>query len=55
MNEVLTAVTTVGFPIVACFGLAWYINKQIDGFRKSIENNTAAISALLHYLKKDGE
>lgn len=52
MNEFVAAVSSIGFPIVACFGLAWYINKQIENFRKTIENNTNVITALLSYLKR---
>lgn len=55
MNEVVETITQVGFPIVACIGLAFYINKQLENFRKAIENNTLAITALLTYLKKDGD
>ena len=55
MNEIASVIASVGFPIVACIGLAFYINKQLENFRKAIENNTLAISALLAYLKKDGD
>ena len=30
MNEILTAVSTVGFPIVACLGLGWFVKYQTD-------------------------
>lgn len=30
MNEVLTAISTVGFPIVACIGLGWFVKYQTD-------------------------
>lgn len=55
MNEIASIIASVGFPIVACVGLAFYINKQLENFRKAIENNTLAITALLSYIKKDGE
>ena len=29
-NEILAAITTVGFPIVACGALAWYIKFLTD-------------------------
>lgn len=30
MNDILTAVSTVGFPIVACLGLGWFVKYQTD-------------------------
>ena len=30
MNEILTAISTVGFPIVACVGLGWFVKYQTD-------------------------
>ena len=36
--EVLTQiVTTVGFPIVACGGLFWYINKVTDSHKEEVK------------------
>lgn len=36
MNEILTAITTVGFPIVMCGGLGWYIKYTHDHHRADI-------------------
>ncbi len=36
MNEVLQAITTVGFPIVACIGLAWFTKYMVDNYRKDM-------------------
>lgn len=30
MNDILTAISTVGFPIVACLGLGWFVKYQTD-------------------------
>ena len=30
MNDVMTMITTVGFPIVACIGLAWFCKYMLD-------------------------
>lgn len=48
MQEYITAISTVGFPIVACIGL--YINniKQTE----AINNNTIAILKLAEKLEK---
>lgn len=30
MNDVIAAISTVGFPIVACLGLGWFVKYQTD-------------------------
>lgn len=30
MSDILTAISTVGFPIVACVGLGWFVKYQTD-------------------------
>ena len=59
-NEILTAITTVGFPIVACGGLAWYIKyltdvhkKECDDMRKSLDANTQVMNKLLSKLESE--
>lgn len=37
MNEILTAITTVGFPIVMCGVLAYYIKYTHDHHREDIK------------------
>lgn len=39
MNEILTAISTVGFPIVACVGLGWFVKYQTD-------QNTAEVATM---------
>lgn len=48
-------ITTLGFPIVVCCALFWYVNKQseahkeeIDTLRTTIQDNTT----LLHEVKE---
>ena len=33
----MTMITTVGFPIVACIGLAWFCKFMIDQQQKNID------------------
>lgn len=54
MNEVLTAISTVGFPIVACSGLFWYIVKnderhreEINKLSEAVTNNTLVMTRIL--------
>lgn len=37
MNDIMTMISTVGFPIVACIGLAWFCKYMIDQSNKHIE------------------
>lgn len=30
MKEIITAISTLGFPIVACIGMGWYVKYQTD-------------------------
>lgn len=55
-------VSSIGFPIVACMGCAWYINKQSDSHKKEIDkitealnNNTLALTRLLDKLGDENE
>lgn len=37
MTEVAQLISTLGFPIVACIGLAWFCKYMIDTNNKNIE------------------
>ncbi len=30
MNDIITAISSLGFPIVACIGMGWYVKYQTD-------------------------
>lgn len=52
---IMNFITTLGFPIVVCCALFWYINKmneshkdEIDSLRETISDNTT----LLHEVKE---
>lgn len=58
MNELLQAITTVGFPIVMCLVLLWYIREQntahkdeTSAFVKAINKNTLVLQQLCDKLK----
>lgn len=53
VNAIMTAISTVGFPICACGALFWMINKQdeshkqeINSLRAVLEANTQALTEL---------
>ena len=37
VQEVLTAISTVGFPIVCCLCMGWYVKYTTDKHREEIE------------------
>ena len=37
MNEILNAITTVGFPIVSCICIAWYAKYTNDNYRNDMK------------------
>lgn len=63
MNELVTAISTVGFPIVMCL-LMWYMNDKQDArhreetkqITEALNNNTLAIQKLVDRMElKDNE
>lgn len=43
-ESVLQAITTVGFPIVMCLVLLWYINKMVDTHKEETNAFTDALN-----------
>ena len=43
LNGILTAISTVGFPIVMCCALFWKMDKQDKDHKEEQEKLTAAI------------
>lgn len=37
MSDVATLISSFGFPIVACLGLAWYVKYQTDNNNKEVK------------------
>lgn len=37
VNAVVTLISSVGFPIVACLGVAWYCKYQLDKYDAQIK------------------
>lgn len=44
METVLTAISTVGFPIAFCCLMFWYMIKQMDAHKQEINELKAVIS-----------
>lgn len=52
MNEVLTAISTVGFPIVMCVGFAYFIKILTQSMR---EDSQKREERLMKIIDKQGE
>lgn len=59
MNEIIQAVSTVGFPIACCCFLLWqnskqdqYNREQQEKLRSTIDNNTKSIESLSEIVKE---
>lgn len=62
VQAIITAISTVGFPIVMCGALFWYMINQRDAHKEEINkmtdalnNNTLAIQKLLDKLGGNNE
>ncbi len=58
MQEILTAIATVGFPIVACCGMAYFFAKVNDSYRQDLKElsathkeETSSMTAALNEIK----
>lgn len=55
LTDIVTIIGSVGFPIVACCGMGWYINNTMQKFTDIMQKNTTALEKLLTVLRKDEE
>lgn len=60
MNEVVTLITNVGFPIGLTLILLWYIydsnnkhKEEIDKMSEALNNNTVALTKLIDRLERE--
>lgn len=58
-SQIVTLIQTVGFPIVMCGALFWYMIKQreqhkqeTDKMTEALNNNTAILSELVTLMKE---
>ena len=54
-NEILQAISTVGFPIVMCGCLMYYIINILENVRKTMTELTSAILELKGVIENDEE
>lgn len=46
-TELLTAISTIGFPIVAYYLMYRMVNEQLKDLTKAINNNTSLVNQLI--------
>lgn len=46
MNEIISAISTVGFPIVACIYMSYVNKQQTDAHKEEISKVTEALTDL---------
>lgn len=58
-QAIFTAIGSLGFPIVACVGMFWYLTKtsqahkeEMDKMSEAINNNTAAMNKLIDRIER---
>lgn len=44
VNEVTTAISTLGFPIVMCGAMFWYMLKEKDSHKEEMNSVTEALN-----------
>ena len=53
MSSIATIVGSVGFPIVACCGMAWFIATTFRDFNNLMTKNNVLTEELIGLLKSD--
>lgn len=51
INSIVTVIGSVGFPIVACCGMAWFIATTFSDFNDLMTKNNVLIEELIALLK----
>ena len=53
IEQIVTVVGSVGFPIVACCGMAWFIATTFRDFNDLMMKNNVLTEELIGLLRKD--
>lgn len=53
MSSIATLVGSVGFPIIACCGMAWFIATTFRDFNNLMTKNNVLTEELIALLKND--
>ena len=53
MDELVTIISSVGFPIVACCAMAWFINNTFKDFQTTITETNSLLAQVSAKLDSD--
>lgn len=53
ISQIVTVIGSVGFPIVACCGMAWFIATTFSDFNDLMTRNNVLTEELIGLLRKD--
>jgi hypothetical protein len=55
IGQIVTVIGSVGFPIVACCGMAWFIATTFSDFNDLMMKNNVLTEELIGLLRKDAD
>lgn len=55
ISQIVTVIGSVGFPIVACVGMAWFIATTFSDFNDLMTRNNVLTEELIGLLRKDSD
>lgn len=55
ISQIMTMIGSVGFPIVACCGMAWFIATTFSDFNDLMTRNNVLTEELIGLLRKDDD
>lgn len=55
ISQIVAVVGSVGFPIVACCGMAWFIATTFSDFNDLMTKNNVLTEELIALLRKDAD
>ena len=55
MSEIVSVISSVGFPIVACCAMGWFVSDKIDKLTAAITENNHIIRDIISGNADDGE
>lgn len=55
ISQLVAVIGSVGFPIVACVGMAWFIATTFSDFNDLMTRNNVLTEELIGLLRKDNE
>lgn len=55
ISQIVAVIGSVGFPIVACCGMAWFIATTFSDFNDLMTRNNVLTEELIGLLRKDSD